>query len=213
MPKECDRCQQSFKGFGTTCAACRRAPAEAAAASSPKVDGVAPGCCEACHKRVYAMDEKRVEGLLFHKTCFKCTACGCTLSGNFGKSELGFFCLTHFHQIAKVTGGYKTGTGPTRNAVAAGLVDRLVNRQGSIEAAPALDADPEELAMGEKEPVAQGNVALAKARLLATSTSVNKEEHLGGGANAEIPTLLTGTSPASPKACIISQVQESASPL
>lgn len=74
------------------------------------------------------MEQKNVEGLLFHKTCFRCTACNCKLECKFGKSELGFFCLTHFHQIAKVTGGYKTGTGPTRNAEAASYVDAMVNR-------------------------------------------------------------------------------------
>lgn len=66
--------------------------------------------------------------MLFHKVCFKCTTCGGKLDGNFGKNELGFFCITHFHEIAKLTGGYKTGTGPTNNAATASLVEALVHR-------------------------------------------------------------------------------------
>merc|ERR1712129_96101 len=106
----------------------------------PRRTPVAADHCAACGKRVYAMERKNVEGLLFHKTCFKCTTCHCKLDCTFGKNELGFFCMTHFHQIAKVTGGYKTGTGPTRNAVAAGLVEALVNRSSVASSQPPSDA-------------------------------------------------------------------------
>jgi len=88
--------------------------------------------CHACGKRVYAMEQRLVEGLVFHKDCFRCTTCSRKLENNYAKNELGFFCMTHFHQIAKVTCGYKTGTGPTRNAEAAGLVDAMVRRDSSI---------------------------------------------------------------------------------
>jgi hypothetical protein len=145
MSKTCGQCQQPYRGFGTVCAACRRAPAEALAAATPREAAAKPDHCVVCKKRVYAMEQKPVEGMMFHKDCFKCTTCERKLDGNFGKNELGFFCLTHFHEIAKLTGGYKSGTGPTRNAVAAGLVDALVHRRSTLkpEGSEAASTQPE----------------------------------------------------------------------
>lgn len=171
MSKTCGQCHQPYKGFGAVCAPCRRAPSEAKAAATPRSPDTKPDHCNACGKRVYVMEQKQVEGLLFHKDCFKCTTCDRKLDGNFGKSELGFFCLTHFHEIAKLTAGYKSGTGPTRNSVAAGLVDALVHRRP-----PTLTSGEEtnqsaaasEVASGEQvanaQPVASEEVELAAPR-------------------------------------------------
>lgn len=102
-------------------------------ATGSALDGASalpPDHCEVCRKRVYAMESHQAEGSLFHKDCFKCVTCARKLcGGNFAKNELGFFCIPHFQQITKVTGGYKTGTGPTRNAAAASLVEAMVNRE------------------------------------------------------------------------------------
>jgi len=142
MSKKCDSCSEPYKGFGSTCAACRKSGSKTAAPVCTPC-GVPADHCEVCGKKVYAMEAHHVEGRLFHRDCFKCATCGRKLaSGNWAKNELGFFCLTHFHQIAKVTGGYKTGTGPTRNAVAAGLVEAMIHRSegGAIPAACASES-------------------------------------------------------------------------
>jgi len=76
------------------------------------------------------MEHLSIEGTTFHRDCFRCTTCRRKLETIFEKSELGFFCPTHFEQIAKVTGGYMRGTGPIRNAGTASVVDSMVSRVG-----------------------------------------------------------------------------------
>lgn len=127
----CQGCGDPYKGFGAVCAPCRKKPAAAVTSNAPDAsNAVAPDHCEVCRKRVYVMESLQAEGSLFHKDCFKCTTCGRKLGGtNFAKNELGFFCMPHFQQITKVTGGYRTGTGPTRNAAAASLVEAMVHRE------------------------------------------------------------------------------------
>merc|ERR1719296_310581 len=121
MSKKCCKCNESFQGFGSQCATCRRKPLGSGATANV-TSTVGTDLCHSCGKRVYAMERRFVEGLVFHKDCFRCTTCSRKLENNYGKSELGIFCMAHFHQITKVTGGYRAGTGPTRNAAAAELV-------------------------------------------------------------------------------------------
>lgn len=118
------------------------------------------------------MEQHLVEGMLFHKTCFKCKTCGRKLDGNFGRNELGFFCMTHFHQIAKVTGGYKTGTGPTRNAVAAGLVDAMVNRQNNAVETQGQSIEPP---VADRAPVVDPGVTRSQAAEISVAPTVRAE--------------------------------------
>jgi len=130
MTKKCDRCYEPYKGFGTTCSSCRKNSSAASPAGTKSLSG-SPGIerCDLCAKTVYAMEKLAVEGRVFHKDCFRCAACGRKLAGNdFDKNELGFFCPAHSQQLNSVTGGYRAGTGPTRNANAATLVLSMLER-------------------------------------------------------------------------------------
>lgn len=35
--------------------------------------------CHSCEKRVYMVERLCAEGLYFHRECFRCSTCGCTL--------------------------------------------------------------------------------------------------------------------------------------
>mmetsp|Transcript_15058 Transcript_15058/g.32415 ORF Transcript_15058/g.32415 Transcript_15058/m.32415 type:complete len:336 (+) Transcript_15058:113-1120(+) len=143
MSKKCDGCGEPYRGFGTTCANCRRRPSVTTPKSADMTGDVPPDHCQVCRKRVYAMEAHNAEGHLFHKDCFQCVTCGRKLAGtNFAKNEMGFFCLPHFRQISQVTGGYSAGQGPMRNAQAASLLDSMVRRGegGSVNPAQASES-------------------------------------------------------------------------
>jgi hypothetical protein len=74
MVKTCDICSSEFRGFGTTCAPCRKTPQQSL--QSPNPDGYFTGAsCSVCDEKVYFMDKVSVDGLLIHSTCFRCSQC------------------------------------------------------------------------------------------------------------------------------------------
>eukprot|EP00429_Kryptoperidinium_foliaceum_P001495 CAMPEP_0176022574 /NCGR_PEP_ID=MMETSP0120_2-20121206/10991_1 /TAXON_ID=160619 /ORGANISM="Kryptoperidinium foliaceum, Strain CCMP 1326" /LENGTH=92 /DNA_ID=CAMNT_0017355715 /DNA_START=73 /DNA_END=348 /DNA_ORIENTATION=- len=92
MSKRCDRCQEPYRGFGTTCAPCRKGNSERkdTAASDGCTMTLSADKCSACGKTAYLMERLQVEGRIFHKSCFKCQHCGGKLSlGAFSKGEAG----------------------------------------------------------------------------------------------------------------------------
>ncbi|XP_016133041.1 protein-methionine sulfoxide oxidase mical2b-like [Sinocyclocheilus grahami] len=57
--------------------------------------------CHFCKKRVYIMERLSAEGYFFHRECFRCNICGCTLrlGGHAFDSIQGtFYCKLHFSQ-------------------------------------------------------------------------------------------------------------------
>ncbi|KAL1446247.1 hypothetical protein MTO96_028865 [Rhipicephalus appendiculatus] len=58
-------------------------------------------CCF-CHKRVYLMERLSAEGLFFHRNCFRCEFCQCSLRlGNYAYDSTiafkgKFYCTAHF---------------------------------------------------------------------------------------------------------------------
>jgi hypothetical protein len=68
--------------------------------------------CAACGKTVYPMEKIEVDGLPFHKMCFKCKECGKTLSpGNYASLKGSYFCKPHFKQLFALKGNYDEGFG------------------------------------------------------------------------------------------------------
>uniref|UniRef100_I3JY97 F-actin monooxygenase n=1 Tax=Oreochromis niloticus TaxID=8128 RepID=I3JY97_ORENI len=53
--------------------------------------------CHFCSKRVYVMERLSAEGYFFHRECFRCDACNCTLrlGGHTFDSQEGTFCIMH----------------------------------------------------------------------------------------------------------------------
>ncbi|XP_024381706.1 LIM domain-containing protein WLIM2b isoform X1 [Physcomitrium patens] len=63
--------------------------------------------CIACSKTVYPIDKTTVEGLPYHKHCFKCVHGGCTISpSNYAALEGRLYCKPHYSQLFKEKGNY-----------------------------------------------------------------------------------------------------------
>mmetsp|Transcript_28283 Transcript_28283/g.71768 ORF Transcript_28283/g.71768 Transcript_28283/m.71768 type:complete len:157 (-) Transcript_28283:393-863(-) len=115
MVKSCDRCQNEFKGFGPTCAACRKKGTAQCEGETGRAPAVQAGssfssstACHSCGKTVYAMEKLVVDGTLFHKDCFRCAKCSGKLAiGKFSRAPTGeFYCPTHFKELFRLRGRY-----------------------------------------------------------------------------------------------------------
>uniref|UniRef100_A0A3B4WL03 LIM zinc-binding domain-containing protein n=1 Tax=Seriola lalandi dorsalis TaxID=1841481 RepID=A0A3B4WL03_SERLL len=57
--------------------------------------------CHFCTKRVYVMERLSAEGYFFHRECFRCDVCNCTLrlgGHTFDSHEAKFYCKMHYAQ-------------------------------------------------------------------------------------------------------------------
>ncbi|XP_029991782.1 LOW QUALITY PROTEIN: protein-methionine sulfoxide oxidase mical2b-like [Sphaeramia orbicularis] len=57
--------------------------------------------CHFCSKRVYVMERLSAEGYFFHRDCFRCDVCNCTLrlgGHTFHSQEGKFYCKVHYAQ-------------------------------------------------------------------------------------------------------------------
>ncbi|XP_070827721.1 F-actin-monooxygenase mical2b isoform X2 [Chaetodon trifascialis] len=57
--------------------------------------------CHFCTKRVYVMERLSAEGYFFHRECFRCDVCNCTLrlgAHTFDSQDAKFFCKVHYAQ-------------------------------------------------------------------------------------------------------------------
>ncbi|XP_061891729.1 F-actin-monooxygenase mical2b isoform X4 [Entelurus aequoreus] len=57
--------------------------------------------CHFCSKRVYVMERLSAEGYFFHRECFRCDVCNCTLrlgGYTFDSHEAKFYCKMHYAQ-------------------------------------------------------------------------------------------------------------------
>ncbi|XP_067234970.1 F-actin-monooxygenase mical2b isoform X3 [Chanodichthys erythropterus] len=67
--------------------------------------------CHFCKKRVYIMERLSAEGYFFHRECFRCNICSCTLrlGGHAFDSNQGtFYCKLHFSQ-RKISSRHRRG--------------------------------------------------------------------------------------------------------
>ncbi|XP_071739638.1 LIM domain-containing protein PLIM2b [Rutidosis leptorrhynchoides] len=63
--------------------------------------------CKTCDKTVYFVDLLSVDGITYHKSCFRCTHCKGTLSMNSYSSMDGvLYCKPHFEQLFKESGNF-----------------------------------------------------------------------------------------------------------
>uniref|UniRef100_A0A6N2LNU6 LIM zinc-binding domain-containing protein n=1 Tax=Salix viminalis TaxID=40686 RepID=A0A6N2LNU6_SALVM len=63
--------------------------------------------CKACDKTVYVVDMMSLEGVPYHKSCFKCTHCkGTLVMSNYSSMDGVLYCKTHFEQLFKEGGDF-----------------------------------------------------------------------------------------------------------
>ncbi|XP_047189532.1 F-actin-monooxygenase mical2b isoform X6 [Scophthalmus maximus] len=68
--------------------------------------------CHFCTKRVYVMERLSAEGYFFHRECFRCDVCNCTLrlgGHTFDSQEAKFYCKAHYaqHQSSSHSGRFR----------------------------------------------------------------------------------------------------------
>ncbi|KAK4802053.1 hypothetical protein SAY86_000256 [Trapa natans] len=63
--------------------------------------------CKVCDKTVYFVDMMSLEGVPYHKTCFRCSHCNGTLvMSNYSSMDGVLYCKTHFEQLFKESGNF-----------------------------------------------------------------------------------------------------------
>ncbi|TXG64090.1 hypothetical protein EZV62_011084 [Acer yangbiense] len=63
--------------------------------------------CVGCKKTVYPIEKVSVNGCAYHRSCFKCTYGGCTISpSNYIAHEGKLYCKHHHIQLFKEKGNY-----------------------------------------------------------------------------------------------------------
>ncbi|KAK7835535.1 LIM domain-containing protein PLIM2b [Quercus suber] len=69
--------------------------------------------CKACDKTVYVVDMMSLEGVPYHKSCFKCSHCKGFLSMSTYSSMDGIlYCKPHFEQLFKESGNFSKNFHP-----------------------------------------------------------------------------------------------------
>ncbi|KAD4982709.1 hypothetical protein E3N88_19380 [Mikania micrantha] len=63
--------------------------------------------CKACDKTVYFVDLLSVDGITYHKACFRCSHCKGTLAmSNYSSMDGVLYCKPHFEQLFKESGNF-----------------------------------------------------------------------------------------------------------
>uniref|UniRef100_A0A803NXK2 LIM zinc-binding domain-containing protein n=1 Tax=Cannabis sativa TaxID=3483 RepID=A0A803NXK2_CANSA len=63
--------------------------------------------CKACDRTVYVVDSMTLEGVFYHKACFKCSHCKGTLSmSSYSSMDGVLYCKPHFEQLFKESGNF-----------------------------------------------------------------------------------------------------------
>ncbi|XP_043955636.1 F-actin-monooxygenase MICAL2 isoform X7 [Gambusia affinis] len=101
--------------------------------------------CYSCSKRVYMVERVCAEGFYFHRECFRCSTCNCSLPQGahaFNSEEGKLYCKLHFHQRNNGTNLRRTfSLPPNRNRaqdqIAADGESSQSSRSAELESPPA----------------------------------------------------------------------------
>ncbi|XP_013888444.1 F-actin-monooxygenase mical2b [Austrofundulus limnaeus] len=96
--------------------------------------------CHFCSKRVYVMERLSAEGYFFHRGCFRCHVCNCTLrlGGHaFHSQEAKFYCKMHFsqRQSSSHLGGVRRETDDQSHIKPSPLDSRMFPSTGRVQPA------------------------------------------------------------------------------
>ncbi|KAG6506353.1 hypothetical protein ZIOFF_031676 [Zingiber officinale] len=94
--------------------------------------------CKVCDKTVYLMDQLTADGVVFHKSCFKCKHCKGTLTvpsllSTYSSMEGVLYCKPHFEQLFKESGNFnKNFLSPPKSADKAPELTRSPSKAASM---------------------------------------------------------------------------------
>uniref|UniRef100_A0A3Q1HUA6 F-actin monooxygenase n=1 Tax=Anabas testudineus TaxID=64144 RepID=A0A3Q1HUA6_ANATE len=83
--------------------------------------------CHFCTKRVYVMERLSAEGYFFHRECFRCDVCKCTLrlgGHTFDSQEAKFYCKMHYAQRQSSTHLSRFGRRMVRTSKSNGKISK-----------------------------------------------------------------------------------------
>ncbi|XP_034445032.1 protein-methionine sulfoxide oxidase mical2b isoform X1 [Hippoglossus hippoglossus] len=97
--------------------------------------------CHFCTKRVYVMERLSAEGYFFHRECFRCDVCNCTLrlgGHTFDSQEAKFYCKMHFaqRQSSSHSGRFKRRMDDQNRATPVSLDGGIYSATGSGQIHP-----------------------------------------------------------------------------
>ena len=109
---------KSFEGTPKIVKAEKPVDSENTKSISNKFAGTKEKCLE-CKKTVYPIERVAVDGVMYHRSCFKCTHGGCTISpSNYIAHEGKLYCRHHHVQLFKEKGNYSQLEGEATAPVA-----------------------------------------------------------------------------------------------
>ncbi|XP_010413441.1 PREDICTED: LIM domain-containing protein PLIM2c isoform X2 [Camelina sativa] len=89
--------------------------------------------CKACDKTVYVMDLMTLEGMPYHKSCFRCSHCNGTLViSNYSSMDGVLYCKTHFEQLFKESGNFSKNFQTAGKTEKSNETSRAPNRLSSF---------------------------------------------------------------------------------
>ncbi|KAI4328766.1 hypothetical protein L6164_021098 [Bauhinia variegata] len=89
--------------------------------------------CKACDKTVYVVDMMSLEGVPYHKNCFKCSHCNGVLTMSTYSSMDGvLYCKTHFEQLFKESGNFSKNFQNARASERNADMNRTPSRLSSL---------------------------------------------------------------------------------
>ncbi|XP_043714822.1 LIM domain-containing protein WLIM2b-like [Telopea speciosissima] len=110
--------------------------------------------CATCNKTAYPLEKVTVEGESYHKSCFKCSHGGCSLTtSSYAALDGILYCKHHFSQLFKVKGSYNhlIQTASIKKNAAAVSVKPVQEKEPEPQAISTMELEPEV----EKEPEEQ----------------------------------------------------------
>ncbi|XP_070762813.1 F-actin-monooxygenase mical2b isoform X1 [Enoplosus armatus] len=115
--------------------------------------------CHFCTKRVYVMERLSTEGYFFHRECFRCDVCNCTLrlgGHTFDSQEAKFYCKMHYAQRQSSThvGRFRRRMDDQSRVATSSLDSGSYSANGSVQIQPpggASSLHSEQLDKGQKQ--------------------------------------------------------------
>ncbi|XP_068595063.1 F-actin-monooxygenase mical2b-like [Brachionichthys hirsutus] len=122
--------------------------------------------CHFCSKRVYVMERLSTEGYFFHRECFRCDVCNCTLrlGGHaFDSQQAKFYCKMHHaqHRSSTHTGTFKRRMEDGATPLSADGGSSLQNRPPGLSVVSSVS----EGGLPPSEPLSSGGSSLMSEQL------------------------------------------------